>query len=64
LKTLLGLRARKTPAHEITPKVQKAADMLAIRHLLNVTHVSYRAVSYSVLPLAEQLCAMPAALPL
>ncbi len=29
-----GLRARKTPAHEITPKVQKAADMLAIRHLL------------------------------
>ena len=29
-----GLRARKTPAKEITPKVQKAADMLAISHLL------------------------------
>jgi len=29
-----GLRARKTPAHEIAPKVQKAADMLAISHLL------------------------------
>ena len=29
-----GLRARKTPSKEITPKVQKAADMLAISHLL------------------------------
>ena len=29
-----GLRARKTPAKEISPKVQKAADMLAISHLL------------------------------
>ena len=29
-----GLRARKTPVHDIAPKVQKAADMLAISHLL------------------------------
>ena len=29
-----GLRARKTPVKEITPKVKKAAEMLAISHLL------------------------------
>jgi multiple sugar transport system ATP-binding protein len=30
-----GLRARKTPAHEVESKVRKAAQMLAIDHLLD-----------------------------
>ncbi|MEQ1881721.1 MAG: ABC transporter ATP-binding protein [Burkholderiales bacterium] len=30
-----GLRSRKTPEHEIEPKVKRAAQMLAIDHLLD-----------------------------